>query len=390
MTSADSRIKACASYLGIVAVILLFLPRFAAGLQIEPSTNAVPGNPVEDRVLPPTVPAPVVRPSLQPLKDKQALQTEINSLTLLANKPKPTTTRNSQAAQLAQRQSASAAWVLGLMALNGVGMDQDYAQAQLRFKQAQQLGEPLAAAGLAWCAMQGCEGLPSAREARYWIAQLRATRPGRAFFLEWMAETAFSPLQANSAGSANELDKALANRRQLLLNAAKTKDTQALIELGFDAVAFERLKEAQSYFLAAAPNSKVAAANALLVLNRQTDQKALCQIANTTDVADAVLLNSAQALHRGDVCPVNYVEAIRLYNLAANKGNVSAKRMLALIYSKPNPNGTINIIWMQQLAQISVSTMTSSNNALNQSTMLQREPSPLYDLIPQNLRDLSH
>jgi uncharacterized protein len=382
MKSAASRFKVCALCMCLL-VSTLFFPRFAIGLQLESGSNAAPGNPVEDRPLPSVNPIPVVRPSLEPLKDKIALQNEINALMLLADKPKSATGRNTQSVQ---RQSASAAWVLGLLAANGVGMDQDYAQAQLRFKQAQQLGEPLAAAGLAWCALQGCEGLPSAREARYWISQLRATRPGRAFFLDWVVETTFSPLQANSADTANELDKAIANRRQLLLNAAKTKDTQALIELGFDAVASERLKEAQSYFLAAAPNSKAAAANALLVLNRQTDQKALCLVTNTADIPDTVLLSTAQALHRGDQCPVNYAEAIRLYNLSANKGNVAAKRMLSLIYSKPNANGTINITWMQQLAQINTMTMATNNYTLSNTTALQREPTPLFDLIPQNLR----
>jgi uncharacterized protein len=389
MKRAASRSTACALLIGILAAALVISPRSALGLQLDGSTNAIPGNPVEDRLQPPVASAPVVRPSLQPLKDKVALQNEIDALTATASRPISAAGRNSQSVLLSQRQSASAAWVLGLMSINGLGMDQDFAQAQLRFKQAQQLGEPLAAAGLAWCAIQGCDGLPSAREARYWTAQLRVVRPGRALFLDWVVENTFSPLQANSAEGANELDKAVAKRRQLLLNAAKTKDVQALIELGFDAVASEQLKEAQSYFLAAAPNSKVAARNALLVLNRQTDQKGLCQIASGSDVADTVLLSAAQALHRGDFCPVNYVEAIRLYNLASNKGNIAAKRMLALIYSKPGANGNINIAWMQQLSQVNAMNMSSNSNAISLSPMLQREPTPLYDLIPQQLRLLA-
>jgi uncharacterized protein len=376
--------------LSLLVGLVLVLPRLAFGLQIDGASNASPGNPVEDRLVLPAAPKPVARPSLQPLKDKLALQQEIDNLLQIANKSKPAAGRNGSTTPLSQRQAGTAAWVLGLLSMNGLGMEQDYAQAQLRFKQAQQLGEPLAAAGLAWCAIQGCDGLPSVHEARYWVAQLRATRPGRAFFLDWYIENTFSPLQANSAASAIEQEKAIAVRKQLLLNAAKTKDTQALIELGFEAVASERLKDAQTYFLAAAPSSAIAASNASLVQRRQTDQKALCQVANTADLTDVALLSSAQALHRGDNCPVNYIEAIRLYNTAANKGNVNAKRMLSLIYSKPQANGNINIAWMQQLAQINVTNMSTNLEGGSLVPMLHREPSPLFDLIPQNLRVLSH
>lgn len=379
--------------LACAVVIALLTPKFAHSVQIETLPNTPTGNPVEDRITAPKAAPQQKRPSVQPLKDQIALQAEVDNLKAIANKSNATgVSRNSQASLLQKRQSANAAWVLGLLFANGLGVDVDYGEAQLRFKQAQQLGEPLAAAGLAWCAMLGCDGLPSAREARYWITQLRPVRPGRAFFLDWTAENTFSPLQLNSADSANELERATVIRRQLLLNAAKSKDVQALIELGFDAVASEQLKEAQSYFLAAAPYSKAAANNASLVLNRQTAHKVLCQMASgaeVADVTDTVLLSVAQALHRGDYCPVNYIEAIRLYNLASNKGNVAAKRMLALIYSKPAANGNINIAWMQQLAQVNAMTMSSNTNAISIAPMLQREPTPIYDLIPANLRLLA-
>jgi TPR repeat protein len=153
-------------------------------------------------------------------------------------------------------------------------------------------------------------------------------------------------------------------RRQLLLNAARMQDVQALIELGFDAVANERLKEASTYFAAAAPNSVVAAQNAALIQTRQNEQPVDCKIQGGGDLPDSVLLSSAQALHRGSAgvngCSVNYAEAIRLYNLAANKGNVPAKRMLSLIYSKSDVSGNINIAWMQQLANMNAANLSLS------------------------------
>lgn len=376
--------------LAFAAAITLLMPKLAHSVQVEPSPSATTGNPVEDRITVPKVSSQLKRPSVQPVKDQIALQAEVDNLKAIVGKSNANgVTRNNQTTLSQKRQSANAAWILGLLYANGLGVDIDYSEAHLRFKQAHLLGEPLAAAGLAWCDIQGCEGLPSAQQARLWLGQLRATKPGRALYLDWLLENTFSPLQNNSAESAASVEKMRIQRRQLLLNAAKTKDVQALIELGFEAVASEQLKEAQSYFLAAAPNSKVAANNALLVLNRQTDQKVLCQIASGADVADTVLLSVAQALHRGNYCPVNYIEAIRLYNLASNKGNIAAKRMLALIYSKPGANGNINIAWMQQLSQVDALTMSSTTNAINPLPMLQREPTPLYDLIPQHLRLLA-
>jgi uncharacterized protein len=153
------------------------------------------------------------------------------------------------------------------------------------------------------------------------------------------------------------------------------------------------MKEAQNYFAAAAPYSAVAAQNAAWVQTRQNDHQVNCQIQDGVDIPDTVLLSSAQALHRGNGgtngCPVNYVEAIRLYNLAANKGNVPAKRMLSLIYSKPDASGKLNIAWMQQLANLNAANLSLSIDSNSLAPMLKREPTPLFDLIPQNLRLLN-
>jgi uncharacterized protein len=392
--------------LACAAVILLLTPKFAYSVQVEPvsesenATNTATGNPVEDRITRPAAPKPVSRSSPQPMKNQVALQAEVDSLKASIDKfNQNSATRNSQTSQtvfLQKRQAANAAWVLGLLYANGWGVELDYSEAQLRFKQAHQLGEAMATAGLAWCDIQGCETLPSAHAARVWIAQLRTIKPARAVFLEWLVEQTFLPLQANSANSSvsiDNIDKIAQQRRQLLLNAAKTQDVQALIELGFDAVANEHMKEAQNYFAAAAPYSAVAAQNAAWVQTRQNDHQVNCQIQDGVDIPDTVLLSSAQALHRGNGgtngCPVNYAEAIRLYNLAANKGNVSAKRMLSLIYSKPDASGKLNIAWMQQLANLNAANLSLSIDSNSLAPMLKREPTPLFDLIPQNLRLLN-
>lgn len=381
--------------LACAAAVALMAPKFAHSVQIEPSPNAVngnlAGNPIEDRITLPQAPPPQKRNSVQPFKNQIALEADIDNLKAIANKVNGSTAaRPSPAAQLQRRQAANAAWVLGLLYANGLGVDIDYSEAHLRFKQAQQLGEPLAAAGLAWCEIQGCETWPSAHAARVWIAQIRTTKPARAMYLDWLVEQTFSPLLANSEKNAANNDKLAQQRRQLLLNAAKTNDVQALIELGFDAVANERLKEAYNYFAVAAPHSAVADQNASLIQTRQIEQPVECNIPSGADLQDTVLLSSAQAMHRGGNCPVNYAEAIRLYNLAANKGNMSAKRMLSLIYSKPDASGNLNIAWMQQLANLNTANLSLRIDGTGLTTMLKREPTPLFDLIPQNLRSLAN
>ncbi len=380
--------------LACAAVIVLLTPKFAHSVQIEPSPNAVngnlTGNPIEDRITLPQALPQQKRNSVQPIKNQIALQADIDNLKAVANKANgAVTARSSPAIQLQRRQAANAAWVLGLLYSNGLGVDIDYSEAHLRFKQAHQLGEPWSTAGLAWCEIQGCETWPSASAARVWIAQLRSTKPARALYLDWLVEQTFSPLIANSEKSASSNDKLAQQRRQLLLNAAKMQDVQALIELGFDAVANERLKEAYTYYAAAAPYSAVAAQNAALVQTRQNEQPVECKIQGGVDLPDTVLLSSAQALHRGTGCTVNYAEAIRLYNLAANKGSVPAKRMLSLIYSKSDASGNLNIAWMQQLANLNAANLSLSIDGASLAPMLKREPTPLFDLIPQNLRNLA-
>lgn len=376
--------------LACAAVVALLTPRFAHSVQVEPTFNTTTGTPIEDRITLPQAVPQQKRNSIQPIKNQIALQADIDTLKAVANKANGSiATRSSPAAQQQRRQAANAAWILGLLYANGLGVDIDYSEAHLRFKQAQQLGEPLSTAGLAWCEIQGCETWPSAHAARIWIAQLRSTKPARAIYLDWLVDQTFSPIQANSEKSTAGNAKLAQQRRQLLLNAAKLQDVQALIELGFEAVANERLKEAYTYFSTAAPNSAVAAQNARLIQARQNDRPVDCKIQGGAEFPDRVLLSSAQALHRGNGCQVNYAEAIRLYNLAANKGNAEAKRMLSLIYSKPDASGNLNIAWMQQLANLNTANLSLNIDSASLTPMLKREPTPLFDLIPQNFRNLA-
>lgn len=372
--------------IGLMALLLVY-PQTSLAFKIEPNAKTSTGDPVNER---PPAPALPTQPATKRVTENSGLLAEVTKIKALANRaPAFVPARGRTPPSPAQVQVRSAAWVLGLLHLHGMGVAQDPAQALFWFKQANQLGESLAAAGLAWCAIEGCEALPDPAAARPWVTQLRAVKPGRALYLDWLIESTLSPLQASSANSVQEIEKTRQTRKELLLNAAKLQDAQALIELGFDSVAAERTAEAQAYFQTAATSSKVAADNAKLVMRRQSDQKTLCQVSNAEELTASTLLTSAQALQRGDRCQVNYFEAIRLYNLAAAKGNVIAKRMLALIYSRPGPAGGINITWMQQLANLNVNTLSPTLDSPGVSPMLRREPTAVSDLIPPYLRRLA-
>jgi len=86
--------------------------------------------------------------------------------------------------------------------------------------------------------------------------------------------------------------------------------------------------------------------------------------------------------HRGTGRPPDYAQALRLYQAAAAQGSASARRMLALIFSRPQPDGTINLAWMAQLAWLDTSNTLPQLQAHTLSRMMRRDPTPLFDLLP--------
>ena len=90
----------------------------------------------------------------------------------------------------------------------------------------------------------------------------------------------------------------------------------------------------------------------------------------------------AQRYHRGQGVPSNYTEAIRLYQLAQNQGSVAAKKMLELIFSRPTADGQIDLSWMQQLAQVELGGTVPSLEHGSTRQQLKREPTPLFELVP--------
>ena len=318
--------------------------------QIEPAPATTP--PVAPRPLndqPRIVAPPVSKDSIAPREaaPAQAVDRELRRLTRTAEAPRAV---GSTAA------SAQAAWTLGLIYLHGAGIRRDPALAQRWFEQATRYGrEPLAYAGLAWCAIDGCTGPPNPAAAARAIEALRPRYPARADFLQWVLIRRQTPLQVAKPGM-NQDQVLELPQRQLLERSAATGDINANIELGMDAVAREHFDQAAQYFRRAAPNSLAARHNL-----EQLAQRGSSPIQPRSSIpispAAAEALASARKYHRGQGVPANFVEAIRYYQLAAARGSIEAQRMLALINSRPMPGGGFNPGWMQQLAYVDVATV---------------------------------
>ena len=281
--------------------------------------------------------------------------------------------------------SADAAWLLGLVYAHGAGVAQDLGQSQLWFERALAGGHPLGVAGLAWCALEGCKGPVNIPLARNYIATLKKSNAARALYFEWLIESKLSPFQPSSQASpeGNASGGELVGR-ETLAQAARLGDIHALVELGLDSVAAQRISTARGYFQRAASTSAAAAHN-LRLLDTQQDR---VQASNTVQVINyatmdaSALLSAARRNHRGSGQPVNYSEAIRLYRMAEAKGSAQARDMLALIFSRTSATGEVDLAWIQRLAQMDVSGQAPSYQAFG-APLFQRERTPLYDYLPE-------
>ena len=359
-----------------------------AGTQIAPTESSDIGAPIEvnswpesDMALDPIRPEPLQRidpqdpdtasdlAALKRIADSPAVRTQLKSKRF----PKGSTYLS----------AGNAAWTLGLVYLHGAGVPQDTGQAHLWFKRALALGARQALAGMAWCAIEGCEGLPQPSEADQWTRQLRTVNRPLALYLEWLALDRLSPMRSARPDLQNgDLEPPLI-APQLLLSAARAGNIHALIELGLNAAAAQQPDKALKYFQRAADDSEVAAANAAIVAQNEPPRSAPRSDANKVALE---LLSQAQRFHRGEGVPVNYAEAIRLYRLAESKGSVEAGRMLALIYSRPLAGGNVDVAWISQLSELDLTRSTPGLRIKAAPRQLQRERTALIDLLPEKWR----
>ncbi|MEO5659248.1 MAG: hypothetical protein ABIQ90_05535 [Polaromonas sp.] len=362
-------------YLGVTLHVGLLL---ALGLgTVSARVQAQSAQPIEAA---PVLSAPIRLQS----PDDPAADRDVQRLKSQANSPGKSTSSNGARGPAAQNKepatsAARAAWLLGLIYLHGSGVARDPIQAALWFERARVLGEPLASAGLAWCEIEGCKGSPDPAGARRWIAQLRGVNPARADFLEWVADSRLSPVQLAVPQFGQTAPGVVLPSRVLLLRSAQRGDVNARIELGLESAAAGNLAEAQKHFKAVSSRSAAAAANLAFV----SSQMEAGVLTSPASMSAHELLASAQRLHRGEGRPANYSEAIRFYRLAESKGSAEARRMLALIFSRPTPTGELDVQWMLELSQLNLSKVAPALHTVPGTRMLRREPSPLFDLLPE-------
>lgn len=306
-----------------------------------------------------------------------------------------------------QSQQAYASWLMGLLALHGICMPLNTAQAASWFLRASELGEPLASAGMAWCAIEGCKLDANPTAAGLWINRLAASKPAKAQYLRWLAQARMAPLRTTLAGGNSVSINSTSEQDQLLLNAAKAGEVNAKLELGLIAMSNNQPLLALPYFRDAARSSIAGKTNLELVtmqiktgapLNGSEKDATTRPPINDPKTAAGnglatgkaldrdELLAQARKYHRGQGVPPNYTQAIVLYQMAKDKGSIAAQKMLALIFSRPTSDGHIDIGWMQQLANIETDNSPGNQNGDAQNKNLRREPTPLFDLIPPNWR----
>lgn len=359
-----------------------------AGTQVAPNESPDIGAPIElspwpssDMALDPIEPQPLQRVDPQDLdtaSDLAALTRIADSPAVRAQLKSKRRPRNS-----AYLSAGNAAWTLGLIYLHGAGVPQDLSQAHLWFERALALGTRQALAGMAWCAIEGCAGLPEPSKADQWIRPLRAINRPLALYLQWLALDRLRPLHTATPDlQNNDLEPPLI-APQLLISAARAGNIHALIELGLNAVAKQQPDKALKYFQQAAGDSAIAAANAAIVA--QGEQPRNDPRSDASKVA-AELLSQAQRFHRGSGVSVNYSEAIRLYRMADAKGSKEAGRMLALIYSRPLVGGNVDFAWFSQLSELDLTQSTPGLRIKTAPRQLQRERTPLIDLLPEKWR----
>lgn len=274
--------------------------------------------------------------------------------------------------------AAQSAWQLGLIYLHGAGVRIDRPLAQQWFERSALQGlESWAYAGLAWCRMDGCAGPPDPGGATRDIQRLRPTHPGRADYLAWLQATQLHPLSIAAPGKSNSSVRAN-NDFRLLERAAAAGDIPATIEMGIIAFSNKDTRRAESYFRKVSGRSAVASHNLQLVQARD----GVAPMKSVTNSAAQTALDMAKMYHRGQGVPANFAEAVRFYRLAEQRGSEEAHKMLELIFSRPMPDGSLNAAWMQQLANVDARTPIVALNSGVNTPQMQRQPSPLFDLLP--------
>ncbi len=291
----------------------------------------------------------------------------------------------------AQRvEAGQAAWLLGLLTLHGAGVPADPAKARQWFTLSAHYGEPMASAGMAWCALDGCQSMPNMVQAQYWTQRLMPVDPARAAYFQWLIGRQLHPL---NTGASEGLRSVGAVERHWLDRAVQDGSVHAMIALGILHAQDHDLPQSLELFERAASRSEVASQNAAWIRHRIAleQRPAQTRLPASPGLSPAeATFKAARDYHRGEGVAINYAEAIRLYRQADAEGSVPARRMLALIYSRTTFEGTLDPVWMRQLSDVDLTSVVPQQAAPLGASALRREPTALIDLLPPKWRQWMH
>ncbi|MBS7808434.1 hypothetical protein [Variovorax sp. PCZ-1] len=305
------------------------------------------------------------------------------------NKAQLTTTQSSADAVksgkvvAASSKRVSAQIQLGLQRLHGLQGPQDLKQAGQAFMLAFARSDPQAPAAVALCHLLGCYGTPDRRAVELWIERTRAREPAKAKLLEWASLEQFAVAQNANANT----NASRARLQALLQEAVRLLDPVALNEQGLQQVAVGQHRAALRSFEQAAQRGSQAAARNYNLLSQMPQQQAAVvfpALAPISPVAapGQAIYDTAVRHHVGTGMPANYSQAVLYYRQAADLGHLQAKRMLELIFSRRTADGSLDQIWMRQLAAQAASSSSSAN--ATSAMWLQKDISLLADWLPQD------
>jgi TPR repeat protein len=321
--------------------------------------------------------------------NKQAAPKSEPSREQLLVKRALTAAPNSREAGLAQLE-------LGLRMLDGIqGSTQNVAAALKWFvlaaNQADARIASLGALGAGTTLILHSDSPTQLREARAWLQRARNAGLARADYVEALAlwrrgqGKRFGTLDDLLASAARAGDAYALNMQGALFEReGKTDPAQVLYALaaskGSPAAAanMERLKTQSLFAQYVADQSKFTALSLPVnaSLHEVMDDK------KRINLSGELAYEFARRYHAGRGVQADYLHAVSLYERSAAQRYEPARKMLALIFSRRDKRGGLDIAWLKTLAQIDP-LLTSSGKLNTESEYSAVDNRPLSDLLTQ-------
>jgi TPR repeat protein len=322
----------------IVAAVLvsaLCLPAFA-------ELKSAPVRPSEN---PKSPPSPAVARAVD--CDQTSLETDESKLVRSTKKALPERLDPELLAQ-ARAGDPHAAWRAALANFRGDCSASNYAQALGLLQTAAQAGHACATGAWGLMLARGWGASRDLPEARELLGRAAQAGCRRAHYWSWLADESSPRPQTREQARAR------------LVQGAELADGHALNALGTVREADGERDAARALYARSAQAGNATARVNLARLARyfsKTSEKpsmeSLLRRANSGEAQAQYLL--ARRYHQGDSVAVNYVQAMKWYQEAAQKGNAAAREMLTLVQARAGSQMQVVAFAFADLAQVDVS-----------------------------------